>query len=100
MLGRNYGHAGSLEYWSRRYDLPPVYATHNNYWLWGPPPQTVEIFIVLGGSREQLEAVYDEVTEAGAAESPYAMESRIPILICRGMRRPIEDFWRQRKAFG
>ena len=100
VLGRNYGHAGSLEYWSRRYVLPPVYSTHNNYWLWGPPVGAGDVMIVIRGSRERLEELFDEVIEAGVAESPYAMESHMTIWICRGLRRPIEDVWRSAKAFG
>jgi 4-amino-4-deoxy-L-arabinose transferase-like glycosyltransferase len=100
VIGRNYGHAGSLEYWSRRYRLPPIYSTHNNYWLWGPPAGGVDVAIVIGNSREFLEHLYVEVIEAGVAESPHAMESRLTIWICRGLRRPIEDVWRDYKSFG
>lgn len=99
-LGWNYGHAGSLEYWSRRYELPPVYSPHNNYWLWGPPAGGGEVMIVIRGSREWLEGMFDEVIEAGVAESPYAMESSMTIWICRGLRRPIEEWWNSRKSIG
>jgi 4-amino-4-deoxy-L-arabinose transferase-like glycosyltransferase len=99
-LGQNYGHAGSLEYWSRRYKLPPVYSTHNNYWLWGPPVGSFDVAIVVGDSRESLEDLFDEVHEAVVAESPYAVESRLVIWICRGLKRPIEDIWLESKSFG
>jgi 4-amino-4-deoxy-L-arabinose transferase-like glycosyltransferase len=99
VLGRNYGQAGSLEYWSRRYELPPVCTTHNNYWLWGPPAGAGDVMIVIGGSRERLEELFIEVIEAGVAESPYAMESHMTIWVCRGLRRPIEDIWEKYKAF-
>jgi hypothetical protein len=56
--------------------------------------------IVIRGSRERLGELFDEVIEAGVAESPYAMESRMTIWICRGLRRPIEDMWEDYKAFG
>lgn len=99
VLGRNYGHAGALEYWARRYELPPVCSTHNNYWLWGPPAGAGDVMIVIGGGREELERLFDEAVEAGVAESPYAMESRMTIWICRGLQRPIEDIWKDYKAF-
>jgi 4-amino-4-deoxy-L-arabinose transferase-like glycosyltransferase len=97
--GQNYGHAGSLEYWSRRYVLPPVYSTHNNYWLWGPQAGAGDVVIVITGNRERLKELFDDVAEAGTAESPYAMESRMTIWICRGMRYPIEDIWQAYKSF-
>ncbi|UCF04724.1 MAG: glycosyltransferase family 39 protein [bacterium] len=100
VLGLNYGHAGSLEYWSRKYELPPVYCMHNNYWLWGPPPGNSEIIIVIRGGRKNLEKLFDEVIEAGVAESPYAMESHMTVWICRGLRRPIKDIWKKNKSYG
>lgn len=99
-FGQNYGHAGSLEYWARRYELPPVYAIHNNYWIWGPPGGAVDVVIVIRGNREWLEEMFEEVVEAGVAESPYAMEWHMTIWICRGLRRPFEEFWREHKAYG
>ena len=100
VFGENYGHAGSLEYWSRRYKLPPVYSTHNNYWLWGPPPGVGQVVIVISGSRESLEQICDEVTEAAVAETPYALESHVRIWICRGLKRSIEEIWKVSKSFG
>jgi 4-amino-4-deoxy-L-arabinose transferase-like glycosyltransferase len=100
VVGGNYGHAGSLEYWSRSYELPPVYSTHNNYWMWGPPAGAGDVMIVIRGSRERLEELFDEVIEAGVAESPYAMESRMTIWICRRLRRPIEEIWKNNRSFG
>jgi 4-amino-4-deoxy-L-arabinose transferase-like glycosyltransferase len=100
VLGRNYGHAGSLEYWSRRYDLPPVYSVHNNYWLWGPPPESNDVMIVIGNRRELLEELFDEVIEAAVAKSPHAMESHLTIWICRGLRRPVGEIWKDFKSYG
>jgi hypothetical protein len=99
VFGQNYGHAGSLEYWSRRYRLPPVYSTHNNYWLWGPPPSVGNVAIVIGDSRESSERLCDTVAEAAVAESPFALESHLTIWICRGLKRPIEDIWKDAKSF-
>jgi hypothetical protein len=100
VFGRNYGHAGSIEYWSRRYELPPVYSIHNNYWFWGPPPESRDIVIFIRGSREELEALFDEVIEAGAAESPYAMESHMTVWICKGLKRSMEEIWKNNRSFG
>jgi hypothetical protein len=99
VLTSNYGQAGALEYWARRYELPPVSCRHNNYWLWGPPAGTVEVFIVVGFEGESLEDTFDEVVEAGAAETPFAQESRIRVRICRGLRRSLEEVWEESKQF-
>ncbi len=97
--GNNYGHAGALEYWSRSYELPPAYSLHNNYWFWGPPPDDTEVFIVVKGSREHLESLFEDVVEAAVARCPDAMESSMTIWLCRSPRKPVSEFWKVSRAF-
>ncbi len=100
VLGENYGHSGALEYWSKDYDLPPVYGPHNNYWLWGPPPAGEQTVVIATGiDRDDLEQIFEEVITAGVAETPWAMESRISVLVCRGLKRPIDEVWAEAKHF-
>ncbi len=100
VLGRNYGHSGALEYWSEEYDLPPVYGRHNNYWLWGPPPADAQtVVLAINFRTSDLEELFEEVVEAGVAETPWAQESHLRILVCRGLKRPIDQVWAEAKIF-
>jgi len=92
-IGENYGHAGALEYWSRRYELPPVHSGHNNYALWGPPPAGTDVVIAVGFHRDDLVEGFDEVREAARSRTPDARESDIPILVCKGPRFPWTEMW-------
>lgn len=100
VVGRNYGHSGALEYWSTRYDLPPVYGSHNNYWLWGPPPLNEEsVVIAINFDPAGLEEYFDDVSLAAVAETRWAQEARITVLVCRGPRRPAAEMWANIKLF-
>ncbi|MCP4898629.1 MAG: glycosyltransferase family 39 protein [bacterium] len=100
ILGRNYGHSGALEYWSSKHDLPPVYGRHNNYWLWGPPPMDEEtVVIAINFEVEDLADFFDEVIVAGVAETPWAQESHLEILVCKGIKHPIDEVWDEVKIF-
>ena len=100
VLGENYGHAGALEYWSSRHELPPVYGTHNNFWIWGPPEVATDaVVIAVNIDREYLDQECDEVVEVGVAETPWARESRMAIRVCRGLRRPIGEIWDEIRLF-
>jgi hypothetical protein len=100
VVGQNYGHAGAIEYWSREYDLPPAFSTHNNYWLWGPPPDDTAALIVIRGNPETLGELCEEVTEVAVAETPEALESLMRIWLCAGLRRPLSEVWNEYKSFG
>jgi hypothetical protein len=99
VIGRNYGHAGSLEYWSQRHPLPPVYSTHNNYWFWGPPSASTDVYLVTGGNPEELESLFEQVRFAGEVVTPYAQEARITIWVCRGLREAPRDVWIRNRNF-
>ena len=42
---QSYGEAGALQQFS---PTRPVYSGHNNYWLWGPPPDDAQPVVVVG----------------------------------------------------
>jgi hypothetical protein len=101
IVTRNYGEAGAIDYYGRPYGLPAAVSPHNNYYLWGPGPDSAETFIMVGWSSKELAGAFSQVEVAGRVESPYAMpfETRWPIHVCRGPKAPLGDAWRQGKTF-
>jgi hypothetical protein len=93
VLTSNYGQSGSLEYWSRRYELPPVFSRHNSYWLWGPPPESTRVVLAIGFRREDLEAMFEEAVAAGHHEAAYAIESDLTVWACRSPRATQAKIW-------
>jgi fumarate reductase subunit D len=97
----SYGQAGALEWLGRDRGLTPVYSTHNSFFLWGPPPDPVEVAIVLGNRRERLEALFGEVTLARVHDCDFCMPWRdqMPIWIGRRPLVRIADQWQGWKSF-
>ena len=96
ILGRNYGQTGALLYYGRRLGLPPAVGQHNSFYLWGPGGSEFSVVLSIGQSREDLLTAFDEVTEVGRFDHPYAMpyERDSPIYLCRGWRLPVDAAWR------
>jgi len=101
IVTRNYGEAGAIDYYGRPYGLPPAVSPHNNYYLWGPGPDDAQVLIMVGWSSKELAGSFSQVEVAGRVESPYAMpfETRWPIHLCRGLKAPLPEAWRQGKMF-
>ncbi len=97
----NYGEAGALELYARRYPLPRVICNHNSYWFWGVGPTPVTTFIRLGGKREDYFESYADVTAAGVHRCRYCMpyENDLGIFIARKRLVPIEKAWPGYKHF-
>jgi MFS family permease len=101
VFARNYGEAGAIDFFSKKYPLPPVICPHNNFWYWGYGDTTRNIIIVIGGKKnDHLHSFYN-VDSVGAITSRYAIpyENNLTIFICRGLRYPIEDIWKKIRFF-
>ena len=97
----NYGEAGAIDFFGRKYNLPKAISGHNNYWLWGPRNATGEVVIRLGGSKEIMLKSYKEVTQVGLFHNEYCMpyENNMPVWICKNRIVPLKDDWLEFKHY-
>jgi hypothetical protein len=100
-LVSNYGEAGALELFARRYPLPRVICTHNSYWFWGVGPTPVTTFIRLGGDSKDYVETYGSAVLARVHTCAHCMpyENNLNIFIARDRREPIESAWPKYKHF-
>jgi hypothetical protein len=97
----NYGEAGAIDFFGKKYNLPKAICGHNNYWLWGPRDCTGEVIIEMGGTEEGLKNIFHEVELAAVFTNAFCMpyENNLPIFICRQLKIPIAEAWRLNKKF-
>ncbi len=97
----NYGEAGALEYFSKKYNLPNVICLHNNYWYWWPENTNATTVIIIGGSIEDHLQSLQQVEPAGVHTTKYAMpyENNLTIFIGRGLKRTLQQIKQSNKIF-
>ena len=100
VFAQNYGEAAAIDYYARRFGLPPAISGHNNYYLWGPG-RAADVVIVIGGRPADCRKAFADVQQAGVVFHPYAMpyENNRPIWICRRPLVVIRDIWPTVKHF-
>jgi hypothetical protein len=89
----NYGEAGAIDFFGKQYGLPNALSTHNNYWFWGPGDKPGKVLLVIGGSKQDYESLYEDVQQVATFAHPYARESGQPIFLCRKPKRPLQEYW-------
>jgi len=97
----NYGEAGAIDFFGRKYGLPASICPHQNYFFWGPRNYTGEIVILVGSdSLETERRHFDQVDPVADLDNPYAItfENR-PILLARGLKVNLQDVWPKLKAW-
>lgn len=88
IAGENYGQAGALEFYGRKYNFPLVASGHNSYYFWSKNNLHGNILIQLGNERsyEGFKKVFDSVqTYPAIFVNPYVTphENRLKAFICR-----------------
>lgn len=101
VLAQNYGEAGAIDFFAKKYPLPQVICPHNNFWYWGYGDTTRDIIIAIGGSKDDYLRTFSQVDEAGSIHSEYAIpyENNLKIFICRGLKLPIKEAWDKARFF-
>jgi dolichyl-phosphate-mannose-protein mannosyltransferase len=105
ILAGNYGEAGAINLYGERYGLPRAISGINSFWARGygdPPPQTL---IVIGLSRRFLEKNFASCQLAGHTWNQFGVkneetEDHPDIFVCRGLRQPWPEFWKDFQYFG
>jgi len=105
ILGTNYGEAGAIDMFGAAYGLPKAISGVNSYWARGfgdPPPQTV---IVLGMSADDANDLFESCELAGHTKNNYSVlneetKDHPNILVCRKLRYPWPEFWKQFRYYG
>ena len=97
----NYGEAGAIEYYEKKYKLPEVVSPHNSYWYWWDFNKSVTVIIVLNGNPDEHYSSLEEVTLAAIHTCKYCMpyENNLHIFLCGGLKRSIEEIHSTDKNF-
>jgi len=97
----NYGEAGAIEYYRKKYLLPEVVCPHNNYWYWWPEETNATTLIIIGGNIEDHLHSLQQVEPAGVHKTKYAMpyENNLTIFIGRGLKRSLQQIKQSDKFF-
>jgi Dolichyl-phosphate-mannose-protein mannosyltransferase len=83
IFAQNYGQAGAIDFFGRRYGLPPALSGHQTYFLWGPRGYSGNCLVVVGDNKERLAQLFDYVELAGISDNRYALERNVPVFICK-----------------
>jgi len=96
LFGRNYGQAGALDFYGRELGLPPVVSLAGSFYNFGPGQRPGEVIIMLGEEIEEIEPGFCASLElADRVLNPWGVteERDVPILICRGPRVTLQEYW-------
>ena len=98
----SYGEAAAIELFGSRDGLPRPVSAHNSYYLWGAGDAGHrDVLILVGQRRGFIAPECASVTTAAVYQNPYGRPfDDGPILVCRGLKRPLAEMWPQLRTWG
>jgi hypothetical protein len=95
-VGGNYGEASAVAFFS----TVPAISGHNQFYLWGPRGNG-NVLIDIGGDCGKSLHLFRSAKRAAVFLAPYVMpyEDDMPIMVCRGITRPIGTIWSKVKNY-
>jgi hypothetical protein len=95
IVGSNYGEAAAVDFFGKRYGLPPAISGHNQYYLWGTHGYSGDVIIDVNGDCGAKDRIFRSSVRAAVFSAPYVMpyEDQMPIMVCRGIKKPLAKIW-------
>lgn len=97
----DYGNAGAIDYFGKKYELPKAVSLSMTYWLWGVPEGHSDIVIAVGIKKKNIEHVFDQMELAAEVELKYVNPWQTPfsVLICRFPKSSLSAIWEKNRPW-
>ncbi len=91
----NYGEAGAIDFYGRRYGLPRAIAYVGTYWFYGPGDKPGDVTIAIGFSEESVASRFEFIVPTITIGHPYAVAEQrdLTIYVARQPHRTFQEFW-------
>ena len=100
IFANDYGQAGAIDFFGKKYGLPKSISNHQSYWMWGSRDYTGEIVIVLGSDGTGDRKHFASVEAAGRTDHPYSRrDEHFDIFLCRGLNTTLQALWPKAKKW-
>lgn len=95
LIAADYGEAAALDFYGAADGLPPALSGQNQYFLWGTHGFDGDTIIMVNGDPARFARLCRSSEIVGTIGAPFVMpyENERPIILCRGLRRPLDEVW-------
>jgi len=105
IMAGNYGEAGAINLYGSSYGLPQAISGVNSFWLRSYPESQPQTLIVVGFGHDFMKETFASCELAGHNKVPYGIKNEestdhTDIYVCRQLRTPWPEFWKQFRYYG
>ncbi len=94
ILAKNYGEAGAINFYGKKYNLPDVVSFSDSYRYWAPDSTKADFMIKIGES-DNLHELYYHVEIVGRITTPHARQEGTPVYFCSDQKTDVNKVYQE-----
>lgn len=98
VFGGNYGHAGSISFYGKKFGLPDVICFNDNFVLWAPDSIKKSPMIFVNHEIGDLDMLYDRIELIGTVDNRYFRENGLNVYYCSEANDVLQPFYAEKVA--
>lgn len=92
----NYGQAGAIDFYGKKFQLPFTACVHDSYIFWMPDSLTASNFIISDSQIGDIPILFTNYTEIGEIKNIYFRENGLKVFLCQNPKPVMLEFFRKR----
>ncbi len=96
IYANNYGQASAIEFYGKKYCLPPVVCLNDSYIFWAPDSLTALNTIVTDNQLGDIPRLFNNYIEIGEISNRYFRENGLKIYLCQSPTPLLNKFFKDR----
>ena len=98
IFASNYGQAGAVDHYRKKYGLPPTVCLNSSYALWSPDTvQTRHLIYIDNEYPDDLAPLYNKLIKISAIENPYAREKGTSVYLLSDPIKSLQPIYRKHR---
>ncbi len=96
IYANNYGQAGALDFYGRKFHLPVPVSVADSYIFWAPDSLVANNFIVSDIKLGDIPRLFKNYHEVGEINNPYFRENGLKVYLCQDPTPLLNEFFKKR----
>ena len=96
IYANDYGQAGALDFYGKKYHLPTPTCVHDSYIFWAPDSLSASNYIVSDDELGDIPKLFNNYHEIGEIKDIYFRENGLKVFLCQNPKPLLNEFFKKR----
>lgn len=96
IYANNYGQAGAIDFYGKKYHLPSPVSVNDSYIFWAPDSLNASNFIVTDDQLGDIPLLFNKYLEIGEIKDSYFRENGLKVYLCQDPKPLLNEFFIKR----